>query len=162
MSSSAETFLVSLGAWIESSIPWLDGRVSYLYRNDTAMAHSPIGPPWLNLQWLMEDQAPMGNQYAGLSIVDASIQADLTIAMPSEDYSGAAMGVLMDAAADLRVAIVEAWKTHHGGAPIGAVDWLSLGNIQTDFGVLRSAMGADQAVISVRPAVKIRRAYNGR
>lgn len=162
MSNIATTFLQALGGYIETAIPVLEGRVRYLYRSETAMPATSIGAPWCNLMWLGETHTPSSNQFAGLAVVEAQIQADYTIDMPTEEYGIDAAGVLYDATADLRVAIVEAFHTHVSTGSIGAFDWLDLGPIVTDFGVLRSAMGQDQGQISIRPTVRLRRAYNQR
>lgn len=126
------------------------------------MSATTIGTPWCNLMWLGETHTPASNQFTGLAVVEAQIQADYTFDMPSEEYGIDAAGVLYDAAADLRVAIVEAFYDHVSGSQIGTFDWLDLGQIVTDFGVVRSAMGQDQGQVSIRPTIRLRRAYNAR
>jgi len=158
----ASTFCQSMGAVMETAIPDLVGKISYLYRNDTAMAAEPLGLPTCNIMWLGETHQPAGNQFQGLAIVEAQVQIDYTFEMPAEEYGIDAHGVLYDAAADVRVAICNAFAAHHSGSPVGDFAWLDLGQIVTDFGVLRSAMGADQGMVSVRPTIKLRRTYNGR
>ncbi len=163
MGSVVETFVGALGARLVAALPEIDGRVSYLYRTDASALLDVQGMPSVNLLWLGETHRPASNQFGGLAFVDGQLQADMVVPMTTPNASGLVDGaILWDAAASLRVAIVEAFHAHTGGSPIGAFDWLDLGDIVTDFGVLRSAMGQDVGMICIRPTVRLRRAYNGR
>jgi hypothetical protein len=152
--SASAAFLAGLGTYLSAQIPAYAGRVRYDYWYDPIQPDA-AGLPILNLLWDGDQLAPQSNMHNGPAILSAQVK--IAAYLPHEvSHDAVGRGEILDAASLLRSKLAAAHYTHVNGAPIAAVQWVSVDDIVTQIHSVPLPTGLGYTVVACVMSIKLR------